>query len=120
MDLGFALDVLYSAGWWPDSGAACPQSSDGRWYPDPGMVDAAFHRAGWHLHIEEPKPHTIRADWTGPGGVRGAAIASDPASAHLLALAALVRADRARPRRVDPAARLRTVPTSSETVGPIV
>ncbi len=53
-DLGFVIDGLYAAGWWPGSEEVCSQSSDGRWVPSESTVLAAF--------VQSASPLTIRFD----------------------------------------------------------
>jgi hypothetical protein len=104
MDLGFAIDELYSAGWWPKDADACVRCSDGRWYPGESAANAAFAEAGWEVGFEAGRGRdTVRTTWRGPGGIRGAAISADPVSARLMAFAALYRFRTARDSRaVDP------------------
>ena len=94
MDLAFAIDELYSAGWWPEPGVSCLQSDDGRWYPDDAVIASEFEQASWRSTMSVARGDTIRVTWVGQGGIRGAAIASDQVSASILALAALVRSTR--------------------------
>lgn len=104
MDTGFAIDELYSAGWWPRDADVCSQCPDGRWYPEASATEAAFAEGGWEVRFEPSKAcGSIRTTWRGPGGIRGAAIASDPISARIMAFTALyrVRAGR-RATPVDP------------------
>lgn len=104
MDLGFAIDELYSAGWWPKDADACVRCSDGRWYPGESAANDAFAAAGWEVRFEPSRETgTVRTTWRGPDGVRGAAIAADPVSARLMAFSALFRFRTARESRaVDP------------------
>lgn len=104
MDIGFAIDELYSAGWWPPEADACVRCSDGRWYPSEAAASTAFAEGGWDVRFESSRASgSIRTTWRGPGGVRGAAIAGDPVSARLMAFTALYRFQAARSRQtVDP------------------
>lgn len=50
-DLGFVLDGLYAAGWWPSEGDRCLQDTDGRWYPDEAMMLESFAQTTSNTHI---------------------------------------------------------------------
>lgn len=92
MDLPFAIDDLYSAGWWPGDADACLQAPDGRWFPDPDHAPAAFRRANAHLSMTPLTPgNAWRAAWTAPTGRCGTVTADDRAAASTLAFAALLR-----------------------------
>lgn len=53
-DLGFAIDGLYAAGWFPASDDSCLQYEDGRWYPDESMILQCFAES-----IACPKIRTV-------------------------------------------------------------
>ncbi|RMH26689.1 MAG: hypothetical protein D6692_08815 [Planctomycetota bacterium] len=92
MDLPFAIDDLYSAGWWPGDADICLQASDGRWYPDPDHALAAFLRLNAKLTMTPLTPgNAWRAVWTASTGVSGTVTADDRAAASVLAYAALLR-----------------------------
>lgn len=92
MDIAFAVDGLYSAGWWPSDGESCVQSADGRWYPDEAASTEAFARAGWRVQFMASRcGSAVRAVWRAPSGGRGVIVAGDPISARILVHTALVR-----------------------------
>jgi len=92
MDIAFAIDELYSAGWWPAEGESCVQSADRRWYPDEAASIEAFARAGWLVRFGPSRcGHAVRAAWHAPSGLRGVTIAGDPISVRVMVHAALVR-----------------------------
>lgn len=92
MDIGFAVDELYSAGWWPAEGESCVRSADRRWYPDESASTEAFARAGWRVQFGPSRCGTaVRASWHAPSGLRGVITAADPISARVMVHAALVR-----------------------------
>lgn len=92
MDLPFAIDDLYSAGWWPGDADTCLQAPDGRWFPDPDHAQAAFLRVNAKLSMTPLPPGTAwRAAWTASAGRCGTVTADDRAAASVLAYAALIR-----------------------------
>jgi hypothetical protein len=117
MDMRFALDELYSAGWWPAAGSVCLRSADTRWYPPPEQVGLVFRHHGCCLELSQTEGGRCRASWR--GRVRGAVIAGCQDEAAVMALAALWRwgASRA-PVAVDQASDLRTVETVLEPPAP--
>lgn len=92
MDLLFAIDDLYSAGWWPAEGDTCAQASDGRWYPDQDQVDRVFQQAGLRLSVSPTNSGRLsRARLFQGPSVRCTVLASDPHAASVLALAEATR-----------------------------
>ena len=92
MDLGFAIDDLYSAGWWPGDGDGCLKSSDGRWYPDSVSIDRAVERAGLTLAVSERVGGLVaRASLSGSDGQRFTVVAGNREAASVLAFAELAR-----------------------------
>lgn len=91
-DLGYALDALYSAGWWPRETQQSIQSSDGRWMPELSEILTAFDEAGYQirLHEEAGSAHS-RVDWAKWGGIQGSAIGRDKTEALLIAYSELLR-----------------------------
>ncbi len=70
MNLDYAVDRLYEAGWLPNADAATERLPDGRWYPSLAAIQREFTKAGLQLSIK----HNImfncyRATWA-PNGER--------------------------------------------------
>lgn len=117
MDMRFALDELYSAGWWPAAGSVCIRSADARWYPPPEQVVLIFLLHGCSLLLSQTEGGWCRASWR--GRVRGAVIAGCQDEAAVMALAALWRWGASRALvPVDQADDLRTVETVLEPPAP--
>ncbi|MCA9304861.1 MAG: hypothetical protein KC996_12140 [Phycisphaerales bacterium] len=92
-DLGYALDALYSAGWWPGETQRCVQAPDGRWMPEHEEILGAFGEAGYQIRLRVSEDFThSRIEWTRWGGVRGSAIGRGRTEALLIAYAELLRA----------------------------
>jgi hypothetical protein len=122
LDTGFAIDELYSAGWWPGESEPCLRASDGRWYPDSAACAALFERFGWTVVLQTiHKDRCVRVAWTARTGARGAVLAADETSARIMALASLWRSETNRSRPpVDRMGVTDTVPTCPRPIGPIV
>lgn len=92
-DLGYALDALYSAGWWPSVSQRCTRAPDGRWMPEHGEILGAFGGAGYQIRLRslDDSSHS-RIEWARWGGVRGSAIGRGQTEALLIAYAELLRA----------------------------
>lgn len=122
MDTGFAIDELYSAGWWPGESEPCLRAPDGRWYPDRSACHALFERFGWTVELQTiHNQRCFRAAWTARNGARGAVLATDEMSARIIVLAALWRSELKRSRPpVDRIGAADTVPTCPRPIGPIV
>lgn len=70
MQLEYAVERLYSAGWVPNAGDASETLPDGRQFPSPQVIRAEFGRAGLALEIKHnPKFCCYRATWA-PAGHR--------------------------------------------------
>ena len=68
MNLDYAVDRLYDAGWLPTANAAVERLPDGRWFPTLAAIHREFASAGLQLSIK----HNImfncyRATWA-PNG----------------------------------------------------
>jgi len=93
LDLAFAIDDLYSTGWWPGDGVACACDDDGRWFPDHSAIEDAFRGAGRSLELCSCQTTSAcRAVWTDTAGIPHAVVAGDERVAGVLALAAFRRA----------------------------
>ncbi len=92
MDLAFAIDDLYSTGWWPEDGVSCVCGQDGRWFPEPSAVAGLFAGAGRSLEMcVGDSGSACRARWTDSRGGAHTVVARDEAVAGVMALAALRR-----------------------------
>ncbi|MEM9372281.1 MAG: hypothetical protein AAGA55_01435 [Planctomycetota bacterium] len=88
MDLAFAIDDLYSTGWWPADGDSCLCNPDGLWFPDRKTVEFAFRHAGRSIELSPSRSGAAcRAMWVDARGVTRSVLASDESTAGLLALA---------------------------------
>lgn len=88
MDLAFAIDDLYSTGWWPGDSVPCVRSHDGRWFPEPPAVASLFKDAGRSFDLCRcGSGSACRASWTDSGGQPHATIGPDAVVAGLMALA---------------------------------
>jgi hypothetical protein len=68
MNLDYAVDRLYEAGWLPSGDSAVERSGDGRWYPTIAAVVREFAAAGMQLSIKHNLMFSCyRATW-GPKG----------------------------------------------------
>jgi hypothetical protein len=68
MNLDYAVDRLYDAGWLPNSDTAVERLPDGRWFPTLAAIEREFTAAGLQLSIK----HNImfncyRATWAPTG-----------------------------------------------------
>jgi hypothetical protein len=68
MNLDYAVDRLYDAGWLPSTDAAVERLPDGRWFPTLAAIHQEFAAAGLQLSIK----HNImfncyRATWAPAG-----------------------------------------------------
>ena len=91
-DLGYALDALYSAGWWPQDSQRCTPSADGRWMPEHKEIIDAFDAAGFQIRTRcESDSALCRIEWARWGGVRGSAIGRGRSEALLIAYSELLR-----------------------------
>jgi hypothetical protein len=91
MELAFAIDDLYSTGWWPAEGSACASDTDGRWFPEQATVQGLFRDVGQVLEFCLCRSSSAcRATWTDTTG-KHTVVARDERTASLLALAELRR-----------------------------
>ncbi len=91
-DLGYALDALYSIGWWPSDLDLCVHAEDGRWMPVDEHIFGAFRDAGYEVRVLTcQSSNRCRVEWFKHGIVNGSAIGRSPREASLLAYTELVR-----------------------------
>ncbi|MAO21711.1 MAG: hypothetical protein CMJ25_13255 [Phycisphaerae bacterium] len=87
-DLGFALDGLYAAGWWPSDSDDCRLSEDSRWYPSHNAILSEFTRRGIDLVITMPlSGHPVTVRWSTPQSGAQTVTARTQTEALLLAFA---------------------------------
>ncbi|MFG0245811.1 MAG: hypothetical protein ACF8MF_07165 [Phycisphaerales bacterium JB052] len=87
-DLGFALDGLYAAGWWPSDSDDCQLSDDSRWYPSHKAILDAFAQQGIDLMITMPlSGHPVTVRWATPESGVQTVTARTQTEALLLAFA---------------------------------
>ncbi|MBL4590928.1 MAG: hypothetical protein JKY96_03100 [Phycisphaerales bacterium] len=90
--LGYALDGLYSAGWWPGEGDRCIQSADGRWMPEPSKIIELFAESGYQIRISSCEQSTrCRVEWSKWGGIHGSAVGRSRDEALLIGYTELIR-----------------------------
>ena len=98
--LGYALDALYSVGWWPGADDRCIQSNDHRWMPQHERILESFSDAGYQIRITAcDQTERCRVEWSRWGGVRGSATGRCRTEALLLAYTELIRTAPAAPSR---------------------
>ncbi len=91
-NLGYALDGLYSAGWWPSDSDRCTQLDDGRWMPNSACILEAFGDYGFQIRVVTcDESARCRVEWARWGGVRGSVMGRCQPEALLLAFTELVR-----------------------------
>ena len=70
MNLDYAVDRLYDAGWLPSSDAPVERLPDGRWFPTLAAIQREFSRANLQLSIKHNLMFSCyRATWA-PAGER--------------------------------------------------
>ncbi len=90
--LGYALDGLYSAGWWPGDGDGCIQSEDGRWMPEHTLIIEQFSQAGFQIRVSgNTMNERCRVEWARWGGIRGSSVGRNRTEALLIGYAELIR-----------------------------
>jgi hypothetical protein len=68
MNLDYAVDRLYEAGWLPGGDSQVERLGDGRWYPTVGAVVREFTAAGLQLSIKHNLMFSCyRATWAPKG-----------------------------------------------------
>jgi hypothetical protein len=64
MNLDYAVDRLYEAGWLPNADSAVERLPDGRWYPALAAIQREFAGAGLQLSIKHNLMFSCyRATW---------------------------------------------------------
>jgi hypothetical protein len=64
MNLDYAVDRLYEAGWMPVTDSALERLADGRWYPSLAAIVREFTQAGLQLSIKHNLMfNCYRATW---------------------------------------------------------
>jgi hypothetical protein len=75
MGLDFAIDELYATGWTSLDSSGCRHHSDGRAYPNPGLVHSQFGEAGFALTLRHVQLFDCyRAEWRDASGAAGGAV----------------------------------------------
>jgi hypothetical protein len=93
MELHYAVERLYDAGWTPTEGIDLERLDDGRAFPSVASVQREFAKAGLELTIKHNLMFKCcRATWTDPSphgapGRQGTVIGACPREAAVYALA---------------------------------
>lgn len=95
INLQYAVDKLYEAGWVPTDPTVCQHLPTGRMYPPLSAIHEMFAVRGFRLVIRRVELFDcFRAVWTDlTGAAAGAVVGSDESEAGVFALAQLLKSD---------------------------